>query len=178
MKDESMNVAIVARTTLVFLLLTQFVAPAGAQQRNDGTKPTPDLAEVSYGPHKRNVLDLWKAKSQMPTPLVVFIHGGGFQSGSKEALPTVLLEGLLARDISVMAINYRLSPEVSFPAHYMDCARAIQLLAVRQRNGTSIPIELQQLVVPQAPAHRSGLVSTTTWRLPTTLTGCYGNPLV
>ena len=25
-----------------------------------------------------------------------------------------------------MAINYRLSPEVHFPAHYMDCARAIQ----------------------------------------------------
>ena len=25
-----------------------------------------------------------------------------------------------------MAINYRLSPEVTFPDHYMDCARAIQ----------------------------------------------------
>jgi acetyl esterase/lipase len=28
--------------------------------------------------------------------------------------------------MSVMAINYRLSPEVSFPDHYLDCARAIQ----------------------------------------------------
>jgi acetyl esterase/lipase len=119
-------VALVARATLAFLLFTHFLAPAGAQQRDERTKPTPDLAEISYGPHKRNVLDLWKAKSQRPTPLVVFIHGGGFQGGSKEALPPVLLEGLLARGISVMAINYRLSPEVSFPAHYIDCARAIQ----------------------------------------------------
>jgi acetyl esterase/lipase len=119
-------VTTVARAILAFVLLTQFLTPAGAQQRNVSTKPPPDLAEHSYGPHKRNVLDFWKAKSQMPTPLVVFIHGGGFQSGSKEALPPVLLEGLLARGTSVMSINYRLSPEVSFPAHYMDCARAIQ----------------------------------------------------
>ena len=119
-------VAIVARAGLAFLVFTQFFATADAQQRNGRTKPAPDLAEISYGPHKRNVLDLWKATSQTPTALVVFIHGGGFQSGSKEALPPVLLEGLLARGISVMAINYRLSPEVSFPAHYMDCARAIQ----------------------------------------------------
>jgi acetyl esterase/lipase len=86
----------------------------------------PDLANVSYGPHLRNVLDLWKAKSDQPTPLVVFIHGGGFRAGSKEQLPASLLTGLLAEGISVMAINYRFSPEVSFPAHYMDCARAIQ----------------------------------------------------
>jgi acetyl esterase/lipase len=119
---------IMARAVLVFLLLsTQLLAIAGAQERIGRTKPPPDLADVSYGSHKRNVLDLWKAKSQKPTPLVVFIHGGGFHSGSKDALPPALLEGLLARGISVMAINYRLSPEVSFPAHYMDCARAIQL---------------------------------------------------
>lgn len=89
-------------------------------------KPKPDLANVKYGPHERNVLDLWKAKSDGPTSLVVYIHGGGFRAGSKESLSPAVLDGLLANGISVMAINYRLSPEVSFPAHYMDSARAIQ----------------------------------------------------
>src|SRR5687768_3333363 len=89
-------------------------------------KPAPDIANERYGPHERHVLDLWKAKSDRPTPLVVFIHGGGFRAGSKEALQPALLEGLRANGISVMAINYRLSPEVAFPAHYLDCARAIQ----------------------------------------------------
>lgn len=90
-------------------------------------KPKPDLANFSYGPHPRNVLDLWRARSNQPTPLVVFIHGGGFRSGSKdEKLPPLLLEGCLEAGISVMAINYRLTPEVVFPAHFMDCARAIQ----------------------------------------------------
>jgi acetyl esterase len=99
---------------------------AAQQPKKADTKPKPDLANVKYGPHERNVLDLWKAKAEQPTPLVVFIHGGGFRGGSKEAISPALLSGLLAKGISVMAINYRLSPEVMFPAHYMDCARAIQ----------------------------------------------------
>ena len=116
------------RSALPALLLLTLLAPPAYGQRAAGqaAKPAPDLANEKYGPHRRNVLDLWKAKSDAPTPLVVFIHGGGFRGGSKEALPPALLEGLLSKGISVMAINYRLSPEVSFPAHYMDCARAIQ----------------------------------------------------
>jgi acetyl esterase/lipase len=122
-----MNRTSLARGLLLSALLTSTLLTPDAigQQRRRPEKPAPDLT-ASYGPHERNVLDLWKAKSDKPTPLVVFIHGGGFRSGSKEALSPALLQGLLAKGISVMAINYRLSPEVSFPAHYMDSARAIQ----------------------------------------------------
>ena len=115
-------------------LLTLSPGATQAQQKGKGgTKPAPDLADVKYGPHTRNVLDLWKAKADQPTPLVVFIHGGGFRGGSKEALSPALLQGLLERGISVMAINYRLSPEVAFPAHYMDCARAIQFARTKAK---------------------------------------------
>jgi acetyl esterase/lipase len=107
------------------LLPLHFQEALQAQDRR-AEKPAPDLANEKYGPHERNVLDLWKAKADSPTPLVVFIHGGGFRGGSKEGLSPALLKGLLDKGISVMAINYRLSPQVSFPAHYMDCARAIQ----------------------------------------------------
>ena len=117
----------------VALLLALSAAPAGAQEKKGKAKPAPDLADVKYGPHQRNVLDLWKAKADAPTPLVVFIHGGGFRGGSKEALSPALLDGLLANGISVMAINYRLSPEVTFPAHYLDCARAIQFARSRAK---------------------------------------------
>ncbi len=103
-------------------------------ERPAASKPKPDLANLSYGPHPRNVLDLWRASSDRPTPLLVFIHGGGFRSGSKdEKLPPLLLEGCLKAGISVMAINYRLTPEVVFPAHYLDCARAIQFARLHAR---------------------------------------------
>src|SRR5262245_60436348 len=112
--------------TLAFCAVLLAASVAHAQAKKAAARPKPDLANEKYGPHERNILDLWRAKSDNPTPLVVFIHGGGFRGGSKEALSPALLERLLANGISVMAINYRLSPEVSFPAHYMDSARAIQ----------------------------------------------------
>ncbi len=115
----------IIRAALFAMLLLPSLAHAQKSGKG-GTKPTPDLSGVKYGPHDLNALDLWKAKSDKPTPLVVYIHGGGFRAGSKETLPAALLEGLIAKGISVMTINYRLSPEVNFPVHYMDSARAIQ----------------------------------------------------
>ena len=47
-------------------------------------------------------------------------------AAAKRPWQPYLLAGCLESGISVMAINYRLSPEVKFPAHYLDCARAIQ----------------------------------------------------
>jgi acetyl esterase len=108
------------------LLIWPSAALSQQGKRPGGAKPAPDLANVSYGPHQRNVMDVWKAGSEQPAPLLVFIHGGGFRGGSKEAIAAPLLKGCLDSGISVVAINYRLSPEAKFPDHYMDCARAIQ----------------------------------------------------
>jgi acetyl esterase/lipase len=89
-------------------------------------EPAPDLANHRYGPHERNVLDLWKAESDTPTPLLVFYHGGGFDHGDKSNLSGELLATMLEDGISVMAVNYRLTPQAKYPEHYLDCARAIQ----------------------------------------------------
>jgi acetyl esterase len=112
----------------VFALLIANSAPASAQRKKAADKPKPDLANFKYGPHERNVLDLWKAKSDKPTPLVVFIHGGGFRGGDKSGFSAQVLDECLKAGISFAAVNYRLSPTVSFPEHYLDCARAIQTL--------------------------------------------------
>ena len=40
--------------------------------------------DVKYGDHERNVLDVWLVKSDEPTPLVIYIHGGGFKGGDKK----------------------------------------------------------------------------------------------
>jgi acetyl esterase len=112
----------VSRHLAVAAALWLAALPAAAQPK---ARPKPELADVKYGPHERNVLDLWKAKSDTPAPLVVFIHGGGFHAGGKEAVPPPLVRGLRAAGVSVMSVNYRLSPGVAFPAHYTDYARAI-----------------------------------------------------
>ena len=39
--------------------------------------------DISYGQHERNKLDYFTPKISTPTPLVIFIHGGGFTGGDK-----------------------------------------------------------------------------------------------
>src|ERR1043166_9203576 len=56
-------------------------APKGLPMKPASTT-APDLTNVVYGSDpKFNVIDLWKAKSDKPTPLVIFIHGGGLAGG-------------------------------------------------------------------------------------------------
>ncbi|WP_439182772.1 alpha/beta hydrolase fold domain-containing protein [Carboxylicivirga taeanensis] len=96
--------------------------------------PTPTLSSVSYGMHERQILDFWKAKSNIPTPLVFVIHGGGWKVGSKERVHKfVNVQKLLDAGISVVAINYRLisqvkdsgiMPPVKIPMY--DAAQALQ----------------------------------------------------
>ncbi len=90
----------------------------------------PTRADVRYGPHERNVLDFWAAKSDAPTPVVVYIHGGGFVSGDKARIRTDrIIQQCLDAGVSFAAINYRyLSANASLPDVLRDCARAIQFI--------------------------------------------------
>ena len=95
-------------------------------KKAETVKPAPDIANGKYGEYEANKFDLWKPKSKKPTPLVVYIHGGGLATGDKDKLSAKQLEQMLKAGFAVMAINYRLTGEAVFPQHYMDCARAIQ----------------------------------------------------
>jgi acetyl esterase len=97
-----------------------------AAEKKQPEKPTPDIANGKYGQYERNVFDLWKPKSKNPTPLLVYIHGGGFVDGDKSKLSANQLKILLENGIAVMAINYRLMPGAHYPDNYLDCVRAIQ----------------------------------------------------
>jgi acetyl esterase len=101
-------------------------------------KPKPDFANLRYGPHDRNVLDLWKARPRAgttagPTPVVVFFHGGGFRLGDKSSVPGWLLANCRDAGISVASANCRLSTTDTFPAPMHDGARAIQYLRSRSK---------------------------------------------
>jgi hypothetical protein len=96
--------------------------------------PAPTFANVSYGPNERNVLDFWQAKSEQPTPLVVYIHGGGFVAGDKSSVrKDRAIEQYLASGISFAAINYRYRTTTPIQDVLRDCARAIQFL--RSKSG-------------------------------------------
>lgn len=122
---------------LSLTFIQQHTTPPGAAtrppqvQRASAALPAPTHANVSYGTHERHVFDLWLAKSGQPTPLVLFLHGGGFISGSKEQLNPEALQKLLAAGISVAAVNYRLVSHATLPAAQQDAARALQFLRAK-----------------------------------------------
>jgi len=99
-----------------------------SQARSRPQLRRPTNADVKYGPHERNVLDFYEAKSDKHAPLVVYIHGGGFRGGSKQSLNAATLQELLDAGISVAAIEYRLVSHKPLPAAHHDSLRAIQFI--------------------------------------------------
>jgi acetyl esterase len=100
-------------------------APSAKKQ----TGPAPSFADVSYGPHERNKLDFWQARSDKPTPVVVFIHGGGFRAGDKSSWQgKAELKQLLDQGISCAAINYRYLTQAPVQDILRDAARAVQFI--------------------------------------------------
>jgi acetyl esterase/lipase len=105
-------------------------------------------ANVSYGPHERNVLDFWRAKADGPTPLVFCIHGGGWNNGDKNTFYPHA-KTYLDKGISVVSINYRLmaqanaqmvTPPVKAPLE--DAARALQFVRSKAKEWNIDPAKI------------------------------------
>ncbi len=77
-------------------------------------------------------LDLyWVKDAKKPTPLVIWIHGGGWRSGDKSRIK--FAQHLLGKGFALASINYRLSQEAIFPAQIIDCKAAIRWLRAHAR---------------------------------------------
>lgn len=98
----------------------------------------PTHARVSYGDHPALAMDVWLAKSDKPTPIVVYIHGGGWEGGDRGSVRKHGLPAFLNAGVAVATIDYRLitpaiqagiTPPVRWPMG--DAARAIQFIRTK-----------------------------------------------
>ncbi|MDF1810573.1 MAG: alpha/beta hydrolase fold domain-containing protein [Verrucomicrobiales bacterium] len=108
--------------------------PQNPRQQKQSIKPT--HADVAYGDHPQQKFDLWLAKPAVegePTPLCIFIHGGGFRSGDKSQAQARIIQRYLDKGISYAALNYRLTNggEFAYPVPMMDSARGLQTIRSR-----------------------------------------------
>ena len=109
-----------------------------AQTRNEQNTPShpqrkPDIENVRYGPQEMNDLDLYLAKSDKPTPLVLFYFGGAFVVGNKYTVPGLLIDACQKAGITVAAVDYRYSTQASYPAPFLDAARGLQFLRLHAK---------------------------------------------
>ena len=118
----------------VFLLVVILFFASCNQETND--EPTPQKAapvleltsseapftttttvkfykDISYGTDEKNAFDFFAPTSDQATPLLIYIHGGGFTGGDKRAIynDQAFINSLLDKGIAFATINYRLLGE-------------------------------------------------------------------
>lgn len=101
-------------------------------------------ADIRYGDAERNLLDIYLPDCNEPTPLVIYIHGGGFTSGDKRSGHTFQGDNIresLQNCVAFATINYTLlsipSPDADLNDEpdqggvlpsLQDAARALQFM--------------------------------------------------
>ncbi|MAR79288.1 MAG: hypothetical protein CMM18_03555 [Rhodospirillaceae bacterium] len=92
---------------------------------------------LSYGIHDRNLLDIHylKNRDSAPLPAIIYLHGGGFVGGNKNAIedePDLIHGNILNYFVNngFIGINatYRLAPEFMYPSGAEDVSKIIQYL--------------------------------------------------
>ena len=157
------------RLVLSVLVLLAFVVPAIAQ-------PAPDLqSAVALFQKVRTVpnlvyerangwegkLDVYAQREQTPMPTVVFIHGGGWVQGTKEASMLTVLP-YIAMGYSVVNVEYRLANVSLAPAAVEDCRCALRWVVAHAKDYN---FDTSRLIVAGASA--GGHLALTTGMIPT-----------
>jgi acetyl esterase/lipase len=87
------------------------------------------VADRRFRQGPRGCLDLYlPEKASVPAPTVVFLYGGSWRSGEKRSYRFVG-QALASRGYAVAIPDYRLFPEVRFPAFLEDNAAAVAWIA-------------------------------------------------
>ena len=115
---------------LVLLLAVGLAACAPVRILNAvaGASPGHTLrADLAYGPLPRQRLDIYTPKTPAPAagwPVVVFFYGGSWNSGERAEYAFVG-SALAGRGVLTLVADYRLYPEVRYPAFLQDSALAL-----------------------------------------------------
>lgn len=81
---------------------------------------------LAYGPDSRHRLDVYTPPGRFPAsaPVVVFFYGGGWAEGDRH-LYRFVGAALARRGFVIVIPDYRVYPQVRFPAFLEDAARAV-----------------------------------------------------
>ena len=83
-----------------------------------------ETRDIRYAPGPRHALDVYAPTDDKSAPVVVFIYGGGWKDGNKAEYRFVAA-ALAARGFLTVVPDYRLFPQVRYPAFLQDNAAAV-----------------------------------------------------
>lgn len=91
--------------------------------------------DISYGNEQLQKLDIYYSDTCSNCSVLVFVHGGGWNSGDKRDFPSHLINFFRKKGYVVVSLNYSLSPnpvdiyspnQIRFPKHVDDVALGIR----------------------------------------------------
>jgi acetyl esterase/lipase len=80
--------------------------------------------DIAYGNDPRQRLDVYKPKAAVKAPVIVFMYGGSWNKGRRQDYGFVA-SSFAAKGYVTVVPDYRLVPQVHFPAFLDDGARAV-----------------------------------------------------
>jgi acetyl esterase/lipase len=79
---------------------------------------------IAYGTKPHQLLDVYRPDDNEQHPVVIYIHGGGWNSGNKE-LYALVAQKLVPLGMVVVVPAYQLYPDATYPSMVSDVAAAI-----------------------------------------------------
>jgi acetyl esterase/lipase len=140
---------------LVGLSLALTLLGSAIARAND-TNRSRIVLDISYARVGDRILrlDLHVPARKPRSPLILWVHGGAWRSGSKKDMP---LRKLVEDGYAVASVDYRLSPDAKFPAQAHDHKAAIRFL---RAHGVEFRVSSKNIVIAgdSAGAHLAALV--------------------
>ncbi len=127
---------------IVGLAVATFAGDRGTQRNRQaqdrrspqrGQRIVPTHPDEKYGDHEKQAFDLYLVDSDKPTPLFIWIHGGGFRGGDKRGVNQYMLQRFAEHGVSFASMNYRLSDVGPYPMQMLDAARGLQTIRHRAK---------------------------------------------
>ena len=98
--------------------------------------------DLRYGDYPENLLDVYFPEgTEGLLPTIISIHGGGWFYGSKKLYSHYCLR-MAKRGFAVVNFDYRLAPEIKYPAPLEDCCKVLQWV---KENGERYHIDLRNV---------------------------------
>ena len=96
-------------------------------------KAGPTHPDEKYGENEKQAFDLYLVDSEKPTPLFIWIHGGGFRGGDMRGVSAAMIQRFARHDVSFASMNYRLTNVGPYPMQMLDAARCLQTIRHRAK---------------------------------------------
>lgn len=91
-------------------------------------------ADIAYGDHPRHMLDLYVPKNAAPSaPTLIFFYGGRWVRGNRRDY-LFAAQALASQGFIVCVPDYRLHPEISYPAFIEDGANVVRWVVAQIEN--------------------------------------------